>query len=121
MNTTINPLQIAQSLTNSWSPKIISEVNQSYIKVAKLKGEFVWHTHENEDEMFMVLKGQLIIEFRDKQIELNKGDCYVVRKGVEHNPVAKNECLVMLIELKTTTHTGDTFHPNSKSIQQQLI
>ncbi|MBL4773703.1 MAG: cupin domain-containing protein [Alcanivoracaceae bacterium] len=121
MNKIINPLQIAQSLSNVWSPKILSEVNNSYIKVAKLQGEFVWHTHINEDEMFMVLEGQLIIEFRDKQVELNKGDFYVVPKGVEHNPVAKNECLIMLIELKTTSHTGDTPHPNSKSIQQQLI
>jgi len=113
-------MEISQSLVELWSPKIISEVNDSYVKVAKLKGSFVWHAHENEDEMFMILKGRLIMELRDDKVELNTGDIYVVPKGVEHNPIAEEECLVMLIEHKTTLHTGGVAHDEAKSIQEQL-
>lgn len=90
-----------------WSPKIIGEVNESYVKVAKFKGEFLWHTHDNEDEMFYVVKGQLIIKFRDKDIILNPGEFLIVPKGVEHIPVAEDEVEVMLIETKGTLNTGD--------------
>ena len=120
MTNKLSPLELAQSLPDFWSPKVISEVNDSYVKVAKLKGEFVWHSHTNEDELFMILKGELDIHFRDKVIHLKTGDVYVVPKGVEHNPIAENECLVMLIENKSTLHTGETFHEKSKSIEEQL-
>ena len=90
-----------------WSPKILGEVNESYVKVAKLRGEFLWHTHENEDEMFYVLKGQLIIRYRDKEVLLNEGEFVVIPKGIEHMPVAEEEVHVMLIEAKTTLNTGD--------------
>jgi len=90
-----------------WSPKILGEVNESYVKVAKLKGEFLWHVHENEDEMFYILKGLLIIRFRDKDVTLNEGEFIVIPKGIEHMPVAKEEVHVMLIEAKTTLNTGD--------------
>lgn len=90
-----------------WSPKIVGEVNESYIKVVKLKGEFLWHTHENEDEMFYVLKGQLTIRFRDKDIHLDEGEFLIIPKGVEHMPVAEEEAHVMLVEAKTTLNTGD--------------
>jgi len=90
-----------------WSPKIIGEVNESYVKVAKLKGEFLWHTHENEDEMFYVLKGVLIIRFRNKDVILNAGEFLIIPQGVEHMPVAEEEVHVMLIEAKTTLNTGD--------------
>ena len=120
MNNKVTPLKIAQSLTDFWSPKIISEVNDSYVKVAKLKGQFVWHDHEFEDEMFMILQGQLRIEFRDHKIDLYEGDVYIVPKGIEHNPYAEDECLVMIIENKTTLHTGAVLHQNSKTIEQQL-
>jgi len=116
----MSPLQLAELLSDYWSPKIIAEINDSYVKVAKLKGHFVWHRHDQEDEMFIILKGELTIELYDKQVELFAGDIYVVPKGVEHNPVAKNECLVMLIEKKSTQHTGKLINKNSKSIQQQL-
>ena len=119
-NISRNPLQLAEALSDYWSPKIIAEINNSYVKVAKLKDQFVWHSHDNEDEMFIILKGELIIEFRDKIVELQTGDIYVVPKGIEHNPSAKKECLVMIVENMTTLHTGKVVHPNSKSIDQQL-
>ena len=115
-----SPLKIAKSLKDYWSPVIISEVNNFYVKVAKLKGTFVWHKHDEEDEMFMVLKGKLVIKFKKYKVKLKKGDTYVIPKGLWHNPVAKNECLVMLFEDKNTAHTGDTEHENSKSIEDQL-
>ncbi|MGF9908912.1 cupin domain-containing protein [Brevibacillus porteri] len=90
-----------------WNPKIAGEMNDSYVKLAKLKGEFVWHQHENEDEMFFVVKGQLLIKFRDKDVWLNEGEFLIVPKGVEHMPVAEEEVHVLLIEPKTTLNTGD--------------
>lgn len=90
-----------------WSPKIIGEVNESYVKLAKLKGDFIWHTHENEDEMFYVLKGVLTIKFREKDVQLNEGECIVIPRGIEHMPVAEEEVYVMLIESKTTLNTGN--------------
>jgi mannose-6-phosphate isomerase-like protein (cupin superfamily) len=90
-----------------WSPKIIGEINESYVKVAKLKGEFLWHTHENEDEMFYVVKGILVIKFRDKDVILNEGELLVIPRGIEHMPFAEEEVHVMLIESKTTLNTGD--------------
>ena len=90
-----------------WSPKILGEVNESYIKVAKFKGEFLWHTHENEDEMFYVLKGLLIIKLRDKDVILNEGEFLIIPKGIEHMPIAEEEVHVMLIEPKATLNTGE--------------
>lgn len=103
----INIYEKLNLFNEHWSPKILGEVNESYIKVAKLMGEFLWHTHENEDEMFYVLKGQLIIRFRDKDVILNEGEFVVIPKGIEHMPVAEEEVHVMLIEAKTTLNTGD--------------
>ncbi|MFA4135571.1 MULTISPECIES: cupin domain-containing protein [unclassified Brevibacillus] len=90
-----------------WNPKIAGEINDSYVKLAKLKGEFVWHQHENEDEMFLVVKGKLLIKFRDKDVWLNEGEFLIVPKGVEHMPVAEEEVQVLLLEPKTTLNTGD--------------
>ncbi len=90
-----------------WSPKIIGELNDSYVKLAKLKGDFIWHTHENEDEMFYVLKGVLTIKFREKDVQLNEGECIVIPRGIEHMPVAEEEVHVMLVESKTTLNTGN--------------
>jgi len=90
-----------------WSPRIIAEMNDYQFKLAKVKGEFVWHTHKETDETFIVLNGELFIEFRDKKIKLNKGELYIVPKGVEHKPYAKNECHIMLIEPKGIINTGD--------------
>ena len=90
-----------------WSPKIIGELNESYIKVAKLKGSFLWHKHDSEDEMFFVVKGRLTIRFRDRDVELGEGEFLTIPKGVEHMPVAAEEVHVMLIEAKSTLNTGD--------------
>lgn len=93
--------------TEHWSPKIVGELNDSYIKLAKLQGEFVWHHHDDEDELFFIVKGQLLIKFKDKDVLLNEGEFIVIPKGVEHLPVAEQEVHVMLIEPKTTLNTGN--------------
>jgi len=93
-----------------WSPKIVGELNGQEVKLAKLKGEFVWHDHANEDEMFFIVKGILKLEFRDKTIELHPGEMLVVPKGVEHKPIAEEEVWVMLFEPASTKHTGDVQH-----------
>lgn len=109
-----------QSITEFWSPKIVGQVNDQYIKVAKLKGELAWHKHDHEDELFHVVKGRLVIQFEDDVVELEEGDFCVVPKGVMHNPVAENECWIVLIETVTTQHTGDIETPLTKTIEQQL-
>lgn len=91
-----------------WSPKIVGELNGQYVKLAKLKGEFVWHKHDNEDEMFYVLKGELRIEFRDKTEYIQENEFLIVPKGVEHKPIAKDEVSVMVFEPMTTLNTGDS-------------
>jgi mannose-6-phosphate isomerase-like protein (cupin superfamily) len=90
-----------------WSPKIIGELNDSYVKLVKLKGEFVWHRHETEDELFLVLKGTLVIKLRDGDVTLNQGEFIVIPRGVEHLPVADEEVHVMLLEPKTVLNTGN--------------
>lgn len=109
-----------RSLTEFWSPKVVARVNNQYVKVAKVKGELAWHKHDNEDEMFHVVKGSLTIQFEDGVVELKEGDFCVVPKGVMHNPVAEEECWIVLIETVTTQHTGDVETPLTKTIQQQL-
>ena len=90
-----------------WSPKIAGELNGQHVKLAKLQGEFVWHKHDEEDEMFFVVKGTLAIEFRDKTIVLNENEFLVVPKGVEHKPVAHDEVWAMLFEPASTLNTGN--------------
>ena len=97
-----------------WSPKIVGELNGQHVKLVKFKGEFVWHKHDSEDEMFLVVKGILKIEFRDKTVTLNKDEFLIVPKGVEHKPIAENEVLVMLFEPATTLNTGDTENKMTK-------
>lgn len=96
------------SFSDYWNPRIIGELNGQHIKIAKLKGEFVWHKHDNEDEMFLIVKGKLKIEFRDKTVELNQNEFIIVPKGVEHKPVADEEVEIMLFEPITTLNTGNT-------------
>jgi mannose-6-phosphate isomerase-like protein (cupin superfamily) len=90
-----------------WSPKIVAELNDAYVKVVKLEGEFVWHHHNDEDELFWVVSGRLRMELRDGQVILEAGELLVVPKGVEHRPVAEGETHVVLIEPKTTLNTGN--------------
>ena len=120
MPNSTSPKQIAASLTELWSPRVVAEVDDSYIKVAKVKGTFGWHSHENEDELFMILKGCLRIDMDAGAVELGEGDVYVVPKGTRHNPSADEECHVMLIERKTTQHTGDMVTEKTRSIADQL-
>ncbi len=120
MLTNHNPLKLAESLSEYWSPKVIAQVDDAYVKVAKLRGSFVWHEHKDEDELFYILKGSLIMEYENKRVKLQTGELHVVPKGVKHNPIADDECLVMLIENKTTLHTGETNQSDSCSIEEQL-
>lgn len=109
------------SLENYFSPKIIGEVNDQYIKIAKIKGEKVpWHNHEKEDELFFIVDGELLMEIENKpNIILKKGDLYIVKKGVNHRVSSQEECLIMLIESKTTEHTGNVKSDITKSIEEQ--
>ena len=93
--------------TEHWSPKIIAQMNDYHFKVAKVQGEFVWHDHPQTDEVFVVLKGQLRIQFRDGAVTLNEGEMFVVPKGKEHKPVAEQECHILLVEPMGTVNTGD--------------
>ena len=90
-----------------WSPKIAGELNDSYVKLAKLKGEFVWHHHETEDELFLVVKGTLLIKLRNRDIWLQEGEFVIIPKGVEHLPIAEEEAHVILLEPKSTLNTGN--------------
>ena len=90
-----------------WFPKIVGELNGQHVKLAKLKGEFVWHHHEAEDELFLVIKGRLVIKFRERDVILEEGEFIIVPRGVEHKPVAQEEAQVLLFEPKSTMHTGN--------------
>ena len=120
MNDVVFPASIASALTEYWSPRVIGEVDEAYIKVAKVKGTLAWHSHEHEDELFLVLSGNLRIEMEDRTVELGQGEMFIVPKGVRHNPVADEECQVMLIERKSTLHTGDVVIEGTRSVEEQL-
>ncbi|MDJ0645944.1 MAG: cupin domain-containing protein [Flavobacteriaceae bacterium] len=97
-----------------WSPKIIGQLNGQDVKLAKIQGEFVWHDHKDEDELFYIIKGSLVLEFRTKSVTLNKGEMIIVPKGVEHKPIAKEEVWVLLFEPSNIKHTGDVQHALTK-------
>ena len=102
----INISQKLAQFNDHWNPRIIGELNHQYVKLAKLKGEFIWHKHDNEDEMFLVLKGTLKIAFRDRTETINENEIIIVPKGIEHKPIAEQEVSVMLFEPVTTINTG---------------
>jgi mannose-6-phosphate isomerase-like protein (cupin superfamily) len=102
-----------------WSPKLVGELNENYIKLAKGQGELDWHAHDNEDEFFLVVSGHLDIHLRDKVISLDPGEFYVVPKGVEHRPVAEQAAEIVLIEPKQTLHTGTTQTDQTVAIEDQ--
>lgn len=118
--TPVDPLQAARALNEYWSPRVIAELDEHYVKVAKVLGTLAWHQHDHEDELFHVLEGRLRLEFQDGALELGPGQMHVVPKGVLHNPVAAQECLLMLVERKTTRHTGDVVTEKTRSIEEQL-
>ncbi len=105
----INLMNKFSLFDEKWTPKIIGELNNQYVKLCKLEGEFVWHSHENEDELFMVFKGKLLMDFRDgRTVEVNEGEILIVPKGVEHKPYTNGDVVFnLLFEPKTTKHTGD--------------
>ena len=90
-----------------WKPRIVGELNESYVKLAKLSGEFIWHTHEQEDELFLVTKGSLVIKLRDRDVKVGEGQFVIIPRGIEHMPVAAEEVQVMLLEPKSTVNTGN--------------
>lgn len=103
-----------------WTPKILDEFNGQQIKIAKVKGDFVWHNHANEDELFLVIKGELSIELKEKTISLKEGEFYIVPKGIEHRPFANEECHILLLEPSTTKHTGEVDHSLTNNNQDFL-
>jgi len=110
-----------EDVTEYWSPKVVARVNDQYVKVAKLHGQFVWHDHANEDELFFVVRGRLKIEYEGGHfVDLPAGSMHVVPRGTLHNPVAEEECWIVLIEPVQTKHTGDVDSPLTKSIEDQL-
>ena len=119
----MNKVNIDEKLSlfsEHWDPKIVGELNGQYVKLVKFKGEFVWHKHDNEDEMFFVLKGKFNMEYRDKTFEISENEFVIVPKGVEHKPVAKEEASVMLFEPKTILNTGDTRNEFTKENLQEI-
>lgn len=109
-----------ERVTEHWTPRVIGRVNDQYIKVAKLLGEFVWHAHEDEDEMFLVVSGHLRIQLEGGQeVRIGPGEFFVVPRGVRHNPVADEEVEIILIETVTTAHTGDVVVERTVPLDRQ--
>ena len=106
----INIKQKFSKISEYWSPKVLAEMNDYEFKIARIKGEFIWHNHTETDEVFIVIEGSMKILLRDKTIQLSNGDLYVVPKGTDHKPVAEKECKLMLVELKGTKNTGSETH-----------
>lgn len=115
----VNLAQKFNLFNDPWHPRIVGELNDSYVKLAKLKGEFVWHKHDNEDELFFVVKGQLKIKLRDRELMIDEGSFVIIPKGVEHCPVAEEEVQVLLLEPKSTLNTGD--QQNERTVEATWI
>ena len=120
MSDVVSPEKIAAALTELWSPRVVAELDDSFVKVAKVRGSLTWHSHDDEDELFYILKGSLRIEMEERTVVLGQGDAFVVPKGVRHNPVAEHECHILLIERKTTLHTGSEITDKTRSVAEQL-
>src|SRR5882757_5674379 len=116
MHEVVSPQKVAADLTEHWSPRVVAEVDDSFVKVAKVKGSLTWHSHDTEDELFYILKGSLTIEMEGRQVVLREGEAFVVPKGVRHNPIAEQECHIMLIERKSTLHTGTEVTDKTRSL-----
>ncbi len=115
----VNIAQKLSLLHEYWSPRIAGELNDTFVKLAKLKGEFVWHHHGAEDELFLVVKGNLLIKLRDRDILLEPGEFMIIPKGVEHLPIAKEEAQVLLLEPKSTVNAGNV--QNERTVDDQWI
>ena len=112
----VNLTETLGRFSEHWSPKIVGHVNDMHVKLAKLYGEFFWHRHDDEDELFLVLKGHLLIKLRDGDIEIGEGEFVIIPRGVEHLPVAREEVHVLLVEPKSTLNTGNV--RNERTIDQ---
>ncbi|MED5401544.1 MAG: cupin domain-containing protein [Planctomycetota bacterium] len=110
-----------QQFTEHWSPHIVGELNGQHVKLAKLEGEFVWHHHEQEDELFLVLQGHLSIHLRDRVVELDEGEFFIVPRGVEHKPVAAGEAHVLLLEPTSTLNTGNVRNDRTVDAPKRLL
>ncbi len=119
MTDAVNLAERFSRFSDQWHPKIVGELNDSYIKLAKVQGEFVWHQHANEDEFFLVVQGRLLIRLRDRDVLLNEGEFFVVPRGVEHLPVAEDEAHILLLEPKATLHTGDVDSARTVAVEDQ--
>ena len=120
MHPVSSPKRIAAGLAELWSPRVVADIENVYVKVAKLHGALAWHSHEHEDELFLVLQGALRIELEDGPVDLAEGEMFIVPRGVRHNPVATEECHVLLIEAKSTLHTGAVLTDQTRSLADQL-
>ena len=119
----INKISIQQkfeTFREQWKPKIVAELNGQYVKLVRFKGEFVWHHHDNEDEMFLVVEGSFTMKFRNCDVVINRGEMIVVPAGVEHKPVADEECQVMLFEPKTTLNTGNVNNERTVPVLERI-
>ena len=112
----VNLAEKFKAFHEHWSPKIVGEVNDCYLKAVKFKGEFVWHHHDVEDEMFLVIKGRFLMKLKDRDIQLEEGEFIIIPRGVEHMPVAEEEVEVLLIEPKTTLNTGNV--TNERTVEE---
>ena len=116
----VNLNQKFSLIQDYWSPKIAGEINDSYVKLVKFKGEFVWHHHDTEDELFLVVKGKLLIKLRDRDIWLQEGEFVIIPKGIDHLPIADEEAHVILLEPKTTLNTGNTQNERTVTNLEQI-
>jgi mannose-6-phosphate isomerase-like protein (cupin superfamily) len=116
---TVNLNEKFNRFDEHWQPKIVGELNNSYVKLAKVQGEFVWHQHENEDELFFVVKGTLTIKLRERDLTIREGEFAIIPKGVEHMPVAEEEAWILLLEPKTTSNTGNV--TNKRTVEAEWI
>ena len=119
----MHKVNIAEKLTlfNDYcNPRIIGELNGQHVKAVKLNGEFIWHKHDNEDELFMVMKGTLFMELRDKTITINEGEFLIVPRGIQHKPVAKEEVHILLFEPAGTLNTGEVQNERTKTVLEKL-
>jgi len=116
----VNIEEKLDTFSDHWNPRIIGELNGQYVKAVKLKGEFVWHHHDNEDELFLVIKGTLKMEFRDRIEEVNEGEFIIVSRGVEHKPVANEEVHILLFEPASTLNTGNVENEKTRKTLERI-
>jgi mannose-6-phosphate isomerase-like protein (cupin superfamily) len=119
----MNRINLAEKLalfSDHWNPRIVGELNGQHVKLVKLSGEFVWHHHEHEDELFLVLRGSLAIHFRDRVVELAEGELCIVPRGVEHKPVARGEAAVLLLEPASTLNTGNVRDARTREALERI-